>query len=313
MVEHTVINVGGTSRAGSTMLHLILGSGPRAFACGEVVNLFRPIYRHHQRPRCACGRHPCPIWQSLEGTNAGSFYERAFSALDIDLLVDSSKEPSWLLDARRWTDRMPRVSAINIFSYKSVIDLAYSFWKRGHSLMYWRRQLLTYYGRIQHAGLPLLTVNLDELLADPRDKTRQVFDVLGLSYRVGQERFWENDHHHLFGNFGVRRQVQMGASTFGTARSYPAEFAHEERTLRAELERDVEVQDVLRALEAAEVKHAAPASGLNQRFERSQPYPAWYYRQRLKRLWRGRFPLSIDGDVRRSAATVPLEQDRDSR
>jgi hypothetical protein len=289
------------------MLHLILGNDDRAFACGEVVNRYRPVKTHHYLPRCACGRQPCPTWSLLNGVPARSFYAAAFDALDVDVIVDSSKEASWLIDARRWTAKSEDIATVNIFSYKSPIDLSYSFWKRGHDVMFWRKEFLRYYGRIFGVGLPTLTVNLDELVEDPEGKVRQICSVLGQTYVAGRERFWERDHHHLFGNYGVRRQVQTGRSVFEPRRGYPEEFAVNETRLREAIETDVEVQALLAILRAAEVKNAAPSSATLQRFDLARPYAAWYYRQRLKRLWFGRFPRSIDDGVRNAAATVPLD------
>lgn len=304
----TVINVGGMSRSGSTMLHLILGNDPDAFACGEAVNLFRPVKAHHRLRACACGHKRCPVWERLDGVVASSFYRDAFSKLGVEVLVDSSKEASWLVDARRWINRSDGMSGINIFSYKRPIDLAYSFWKRGRGLQSWRDQLVMYYRRISDAGLPLLTVNLDELLQDPQRKVEQVCLVLGVPYGPGRERFWERDRHHLYGNFGVRRQVQIGRSVFQPRRDYPDDFARHMRSLQASIEVDDQLQRLMQTLDAAEVSHASPGSATRQATTARRPYPPWYYRQRAKRVWFGRFPRSIDNDVRNSAATVPFDR-----
>jgi hypothetical protein len=243
----------------------------------------------------------------LDGVPAQSFYAEAFDALDVEVIVDSSKEASWLIDARRWTAKSGDITTINIFSYKSPIDLSYSLWKRGHDVMYWREMFMRYYRRVLGVGLPMLTVNLDELIDDPEGKVRQICSVLGQTYVAGRERFWERDHHHLFGNYGVRQQVQSGRSVFEPRQGYPEEFAVNETRLRKAINNDAEVQALLAILGAAEVKNAAPSSALLQRFDGTRPYATWYYRQRLRRIWFGWFPRSIDEDVRNAAATVPLD------
>ena len=304
----TVINVGGVSRSGSTMLHLILGNDESAFACGEIVNRFRPVKTHHRPFECACRVYPCPVWQRLDSTNERTFYREAFNILGVDLITDSSKEASWLLDARRWAER-DDLTTINVFVYKDPIDLAYSFWKRGHNLMRWRSELVLYYGRVLGVGLPLLTINLGELLENPAGKVEQTCRVIGIPYAPGKERFWEKSHHHAFGNLGVQRQVQSGRSVFQRDRTYPADFAQHIDELRGRIASDLELQWLLQHLADAEVKNHPEAAGRGQQFDRPRPYPTWYYRQRLRRLWYGRFPRTDDAAVSEAAATVPGRSD----
>ena len=301
---NTVINVGGVSRSGSTMLHLILGNDEKAFACGEIVNRFRPGKTHHRPFACACGLHPCPVWQKLDTASERTFYKQTFDRLDVDLIVDSSKTASWLLDAHRWA-RLDGFTTINVFVYKDPIDLAFSFWKRGRDPMIWRAEMLLYYRRLLGVGFPLLTVELGDLLASPTAKVEQICRVIGIPYRPGKERFWEKDHHHAFGNLGVLRQVQSGRSVFQRQRTYPEDFSRHIESLRARLAADLDLQGLLQTLADAEVRNGPDAVGREQTFEASPPYPIWYYRQRIKRIWYGHFPRTDDAALSEAAATIP--------
>lgn len=301
----TLVSVGGVSFSGSTMLALILGNHPRSFTCGEAVNLFRPMHTHHFEPRCACGQELCPVWSRLGVAEEQTFYRDVFSALDVRVLIDSSKELSWLVDARAWARRnLPGVDVVNVFAYKDPLDLSYSFWKRGRDPMFWRSQFVVYYQRLFALGLPLLTVNLGELLASPSAKSKQICDVLGLPYASGMERFWEGEQHHLFGNLGVRWQTQAGQSAFQTTPPRDDRFARYEEDVRRAIAGDAEVGDIMRRLNAAEIGNRHHLVR-HQDVEIRPLYPLWYYGQRLRRTYRRHRPRTLDRRVTESASTAP--------
>jgi len=60
--ERFVIQVGGTSYSGSTLLDLMLSNAEDAFSCGEVYALFRPHKPHHFNPDCSCQQAACKVW-----------------------------------------------------------------------------------------------------------------------------------------------------------------------------------------------------------------------------------------------------------
>jgi hypothetical protein len=301
----TLVSVGGVSFSGSTMLALILGNHPCSFTCGEAVNLFRPMHTHHFTPKCACGQEPCPVWSRLRDTTEQTFYGDVFSALDVRVLIDSSKELSWLVDARAWARRsLPGVEVVNVFTYKDPLDLSYSFWKRGRDPMFWRSQFVVYYQRLFAIRLPLLTVKLGRLLASPATTVRQMCDVLGLPYVSGMERFWEGEQHHLFGNLGVRRQTQAGQSAFETTPPRDDRFAQHEDDVRRAIAGDAEVRDIMRRLDAAEIGNRQDPVP-HQDVEIRPPYPLWYYGQRLRRAYRRYRPRTLDRRVTESASTAP--------
>lgn len=301
----TVVSVGGVSFSGSTMLALMLGNHADSFTCGEAVNLFRPMDTHHFEPRCACGRDPCPVWSRLGDVKAHTFYRDVFSTLEVRVLIDSSKELSWLIDASRWIRRStPNADVIRVFAYKDPVDLAYSFWKRGRNPMFWRSQFVTYYRRAFDLGLPQLTVNLASMLASPAAKTRQMCDVLGMPYTAGMERFWEGEQHHLFGNLGVRWQTQAGASMFQSAPRRDERFIRHQDDVRRAIADDEEVRSIMRRLDAAEISNW---HGVVERptIPLRSPHPPWYYGQRLRRMYRRHFPRTLDRRINEAASTAP--------
>lgn len=286
-----LINVGGTSRSGSTLVHLILGNAPDAFACGEVDSWFRPYHTHHFEIDCPCGSHPCPMWNKISTASASQFYSTAFRELGVQYLVDSSKTLSWILDTHRW-GRNSGFTVVNVVVWKDPLDLAYSFWKRGHDLMFWRSQFVKYHRRVQQLNFPVVAINYGDLMQRPREITALLCDAIGMPDYEGKEHFWEREHHHLFGSLGVRRQVEASRSVFVSQQNFPDEFATKVDALNETINADNEVQQLIQYLKSVDITE----SGANRRREPYRPphvYPAWYFVQRIKRIYRRYFPATL--------------------
>ncbi len=304
----TLINVGGTSRSGSTMLHLILGNAEDTFSCGEVMNWYRPVKTNQFKIRCPCGEDPCPIWQKLDpATKARQFHVAAFKKLEINYLIDSSKELSWIIDARRWAV-IKDLEIFNIFVWKNPLDLAYSFWKRGQDRMFWRSQFVKYYSRVIQVGLPVLAVNYNDLVRNPQQKVMEICTTLGMPYFEGKERFWEKQSHHLFGSLGVRRQVEHGNSVIKPKDDFPPDFEAHVDFLKNQIAADSEVQSIIKFLHRADISSITSKDSYDQKFLPRRPYPIWYYKQRAKRFFHKRFPKKFNPEGREDVATIPLRK-----
>ena len=153
----SVVCVGGTSRSGSTLLHLMLGSSPNSFSVGEIESWFRPTDRHHHTLECACGDEYCSVWSELRELRPSHFHKSAALKSGVDYIIDSSKSLSWLIDVGRWSYRNT-MHVRYVFVWKEPIDLAFSFWKRGHEIGHWRREFVKYYRRMLQVPFPMRTV-----------------------------------------------------------------------------------------------------------------------------------------------------------
>ena len=283
-----LVMVCGTSRSGSTMLDVMLGSSPNAFSCGEVTAWFRPFRRHHRRIDCPCGEEPCPVWDLLKRLPEREFHAEAASRMGVDFVIDSSKDLCWLIDAQRWA-HVRGLTTNTIVIWKDPVELAHSFWKRGQNLDEWRRHFVPYHRRIFDLGLPVVAVPLSRLTADPADTLAKVCRAIGMEYVPSQERFWEKKHHHLFGSGGVRRQIATGRSSIRSSGELGADFEPHREPLNRRIAKDTEVQDILRRLDAASVfgpggVRAEPGSPLRR------PYPLWYYLETMRRMGRRYVP-----------------------
>src|SRR4051812_23621524 len=86
-----LVNVCGAQRSGTTMLDLMLGSGDRAFSCGEAYARFRPFEPRHHRIDCACGESPCPVWAQIADLPEEHFHRGVADRLGSRAVIDSSK------------------------------------------------------------------------------------------------------------------------------------------------------------------------------------------------------------------------------
>jgi len=282
MDNKKLINICGTARSGSTMVDLMLGNDARAFSLGEVHAWFRPFRTHHFEIVCSCGGNNCP-WDKLRDLSEQEFYQKSFSILDVEILVDSSKSLPWVID-NNVRARKEGFSVYNILLYKDPISFFYSFWKRGISIERARKyEFIRYYKRFFQANLPFISLNYNQLVSDPAKTLEQLCQILSIPYFEGKEKFWEKEHHHLFGSRGTRKQVENSKSKIRKNDEYPDEFKKIIPALEYENENDKLFQSILSNLKAHEMQKIDLLSNTVCK-------PFWYYPLKLKQKVRQQFP-----------------------
>lgn len=285
----TLINVCGTGRSGSTMLDLMLGNAPNAFSCGEVSAWFRAWRTHHFEIDCPCGQDPCPVWEQLKAVPEAHFHHAVAERLGVDFVVDSSKDLCWLLDTQQWA-ATSGLTVFNLLMWKDPLDLAYSHWKRGRGLDDWRSEFVTYHHRLFGIKLPFFAVNYNQLVGDPQRLLAKTCAAIGMDYFEGKERFWEKEHHHLFGSSGTRKQVIAGTSTIRRRKDFPPAFERNIPYLRQQIAADADVQEILAVLKQSDVTQIGSDGHSSHRFLPKRPYPSWYYLRRALMLVQRYFP-----------------------
>jgi hypothetical protein len=275
------------------MLDLMLGNAPNAFSCGEVSAWFRPWRPHHFKIDCPCGQDPCPVWAKIGDVPESQFYATVIRELQVDFVIDSSKDLSWLVDAHRWASASG-IRTFNVLLWKDPVTLSYSHWKRGFDLYRWRKEFVSYYSRIFGLGLPILAVNFGDLVKDPAATLASICAAVGMPYYEGKERFWEKEHHYLFGSGGVRKQVEAGSSTIRARQQYPDEFEAQIASLKERIAADDTVQGILQKLQQADISLHTAGSDDHPPSPLKKPYPLWYYRKRAVRALRRYFPESYE-------------------
>jgi hypothetical protein len=213
--------------------------------------------------------------------------------LGVDFVIDSSKELCWVIDTQKWAVARG-IKVFNLLLWKNPIDLAYSHWKRGRGLTDWRRPFVSYYSKLLETRLPFRSIYFNDLVSDPQRKLAEICAVVGMPYFDGKERFWEKQHHHLFGSHGVYRQVADKDSTIKASETFPPEFKAHLDTLSQQITEDSKVQQILETLQQAEISSSQEFSAEDQEFLIGKPYPLWYYAMKARQVFRRHFPLQTD-------------------
>lgn len=282
-MRKSLINICGAPRSGSTMVDLMIGNDPHAFSLGEVNAWFRPFRTHHFAIVCSCGQTGCP-WEKLKFFKEHEFYKKCFELLDVDTLVDSSKDLPWIIDNNERAKDYD-FNVHNVLLFKEPISFFYSFWKRGGSLKKAKQKFfIQYYKRFFQTGLPFISLSYDRLVSAPSATLKQLCDLLEIPYFPGKERFWEKDHHHLFGSIGTRKQVAASASKVRKHEDYPADFKQIIPNIKVDIENDVTFQTILSKLQANELNNHSSLQ------ETTVSRPHWYYIVKAKQRLRKKFP-----------------------
>lgn len=284
----TLINICGEGRSGSTMLDLMMGNGENAFSCGEVYAWFRPWRTHHRKKIvCSCGENPCPVWEKIKDVREDQFHRHACDVLDVDFIVDSSKELNWLIDSQTWAARSG-MKVFNVLIWKTPQEMAFSHWKRNRSPLEWRIPYLRYHNALLDLGVPFVTIPFRELSEKPGHILEKICKYVGMPYFEGKERFWNHSSHHLFGSMGTRKQVEEGKSMVRSQKGFTKEF---EAILPEIDDRIASDEELLNLLDHLKQRDIANASNRTEKpFVRPSVMPLWYYVRRAKITARRYFP-----------------------
>lgn len=240
----TIVNVCGLQRSGTTMLHLMLATGPDAVACGEVAGWYRVArYRGADLPAA---------FKPLQEYEARSFHQQALNHFEVDFIIDASKGIDWVIDTTRWSSQQ-NLKCFNILIWKDPVDLAFSKWKRG-KFNSWRSHYLRYHERLFKAKVDFISVSYSDLIDNPSAKLELICSHIGMPYFEGKEKFWTEEHQFTASSEGVRQQVRSGQSRFEKA-NFPPEFDPLAEEVRNAVDRDPRLQDILRTLTEAEVSN----------------------------------------------------------
>jgi hypothetical protein len=212
--------------------------------------------------------------------------------LNLDFIIDSSKDAHWVFDSNRWAAHA-RMRVINLLLWRSPLGLAHSQWRRGVALDAWRRPFILYYERLLRLGLPLTTVCYDDLVRHPSGQLQGICRQIGMPYVPGQERFWEREHHFLFGSPSVRAAIRCRAGCV-RPQAMPPDFRREFEAHEPGLKVDTRLQACLERLQAM-TRSGAPEAADVGPFGRAR-LALWQAGERLTRRWHRWFPAPVPAD-----------------
>ncbi|WP_419662168.1 hypothetical protein [Desulfosarcina variabilis] len=197
-----VIFIGGVSYSGTTLFDMILANDVTGFSCGELSSLFYKRREHHQQYECGCGSSECKIWKNVITNGKSKIYDTLFKIFpNVNFIVDSSKDPIWIneqMDILRKSD----IQSKNILIYKTPIESAYSFQKRGRFKIFepsWINYHRLYFTLIKD----FFTIKYADLVSK-EDLLPKICDSLEIPYFESKLKYWEKTHHTLFGNTSAK-------------------------------------------------------------------------------------------------------------
>jgi hypothetical protein len=263
----TLVNVLGAGGSGTTMLALMLGNSEQGFTPGETRAWYRPSQPAHFNFRCWCRSDECPVWQRIGGFPEDAVYRRARDELGAEVIADSSKWLDWVRDATEWALR-DGIQVRNVLIWRDPVDLAHSSWRLGRlgrqnggqlkgealaarGIPDLRQRIVKYVQRIEQAGFDPIVVSYERLVDDPSAVLAALCDRLRVPYRPGQERFWEGEHHTLFGNQTAHRTIVAGDEAKLERPERSQEFERAASELIEAISSDDEIQGTVERLRGA--------------------------------------------------------------
>ena len=219
-----VIFIGGTSYSGSTMLDMMVANSPEGFSAGEVHALFRPYRPHHFSAECGCGASECDFWPQVRAAGEAQLYQTIFKMLpDVSYIVDSSKNPWWIKKQEK-NLKAQGIEVYHLLIWKDPAAFAYSMIKRKRKG--WERSWINYHRLYFSLIKNYLPIAYSQLTLHPEKQLRIICRKTGLTYHEGQEKFWQKQHHTLFGN--ITAKVHLHEDNEARSDSYGRQFIYHE-------------------------------------------------------------------------------------
>lgn len=200
-----VIFIGGTSYSGSTLLDMILANDEIGFSCGEVSSLFFPLKKRHIQYSCGCGEKECKIWKEILENGKKNVYHTIFKMFPhVQFIIDSSKNPFWI---NYQTNRLKKqkIKVENILIYKTPLETAHSFKKRGR-LRYFKNSWINYHRLYISLINDFMSVSYKELVSKEYLLER-ICNQLEITYFMEKNKYWKKEHHTLFGNTSAKMHL----------------------------------------------------------------------------------------------------------
>lgn len=289
----TLINILSIPRSGSTLLDAMLGNAEDAFSCGEMYALYRPYRKQHFRPHCSCGEPDCSIWTKLQKVPESQVHQTLFQDMGYDLVVDSSKDISWLEAQYRWLPES--VPIVNITIYKDPIQLCYSGWKRGQNQITDKQSLINlfikYYKRFLKLKIPFISVHYSSFIKNQADHLDSISKLIGIPFQSGRERFWETESHLLYGSKSIQEQIYNRAPRNYDSEKYSKEFLKFYDTIKLNIESNHELSEIISKLEQNRVDRISIFENFRPKIPVNVPISIL---RKLRRTYKKHFPEDYD-------------------
>lgn len=213
----TVVFVTSPSLTGTTMLSLILGSLEEAFNCGE------PAYLFHRRwsdldtawadPRQKYADRA--FWAEIQRAGFEGFFAAIYERTGARLIIDSSNE-QWEKFALPQHAVLAKANfdVRDILIWKTPLEQAYSYHKRGRDVMEWfdkrwLRRMRLFFENVQEP----IVVRYRDVALHTDSILSQICAALGVAYDPSIKEFWRRRQPCLWGNAGVIAELHEAWAT----------------------------------------------------------------------------------------------------
>lgn len=204
----TIIFIGGTSRSGSTLLDLILGNNDKSMSLGEISSVYHPTKKKHFALIKELNDSDS-VWGSIINDKKKHLYDNIIEAFpDIDIFIDSSKDPLWINYFNR--KLRGRYDVRNVLIYKKPEELANSFMKRGYGNR-WLKTFIHYHRKYNTLINDYFTVYLGDLLKR-EDVLVELCRTLGVSYHENMRNYYGNNKTIFYGSETPKKKKELDAN-----------------------------------------------------------------------------------------------------
>jgi len=190
------INIGGTSRSGSTLLGQILSNDLKALYTGEMQAVFYPKRIHHFEiiKDIKSGTSP---WKGILKKKITKLPISIFDAfIDKEFIIDSSKNSFWISKLTSNSARQS-INHKNVLIYKDPKDFAYSILKRGGKN--WVSQYITYHKKYFSNINDFYVISFTSFVNN-KQILKYLCEWLGIKYFEAKYNYWENTNQGFFGS-----------------------------------------------------------------------------------------------------------------
>ncbi|MGB1003027.1 MAG: hypothetical protein ACPGVC_02270 [Salibacteraceae bacterium] len=199
-----VIFVGGTVRSGTSLVNVILSNQDKAMALGEIHGLISPVMKKHVVLIDELKSHP--EWSKIAAGGKANLYKNLFRFFpDIEVFIDSSKDPLWI---NYHTKRLNNIADVaNILIYKKVDSLLESFQKRGNET-FLARTYENYHKKYFKLVKKPVVISYESLIRG--DETcKNAFARLGLSFSKERLRVTKEIKPNFFGSQRLQSNLKV--------------------------------------------------------------------------------------------------------
>ncbi len=229
-MDKKIVFIMGAGHSGSTLLGLILGSHSRAFGLGEVVKLGKMLNKPAQTESqlCFVCQSKCEFWDERVNLDVlkryfssnritrylaqrqRNLFDYFFDWTEADMLVDFSKQVSWIKPQMEQLPRMSRTIPYVLYITRDGRAVTNSRLRKypdsnmEQEAIRWRKnveQMNRFYQRLP--AHQKLQIAYERLATQPGTAIKETCEWLQIYYEPDMLNYWQHEHHLGPGNRGT--------------------------------------------------------------------------------------------------------------